>query len=93
MIADYNEAIAINPQFAEAFFNRGIAKNLLGDKQGAIADYNQAISINPQYATAWGARGSEKYVLGDRSGCCNDMRVSASLGSATAKRLLSQLCQ
>ena len=35
-IEDYNKAIEINPQYADAFNNRGNVKNDLGDKQGAI---------------------------------------------------------
>ena len=44
---DYNKAIEINPQYAKAFNNRGIAKHDLGDKQGALEDYNKAIELNP----------------------------------------------
>ena len=44
-IADYNKAIAINPQYAVAFNNRGNAKVDLKDYQGACADYKRAISL------------------------------------------------
>ena len=52
-IADYNEAIRINPDFTEAYTNRGVAKSDLGDKKGAIADYNETIRINPNFAIAY----------------------------------------
>ena len=64
-IEDFNKAIEINPQYAEAFNNRGIVKYNLGDKQGAIKDYNKAIEINPQYADAFNNRGQCKDNLGD----------------------------
>ncbi|WP_192808454.1 tetratricopeptide repeat protein [Microcoleus vaginatus] len=32
----------INPNYAEAYNNRGIARSQLGDKKGAVADFNQA---------------------------------------------------
>jgi len=65
-IADYNQAIAINPQLTAAYNNRGNDKSDLGDKQGAIAEYNQAIAINPQYAIAYSNRGFAKSELGDK---------------------------
>ena len=56
-IADFNQAIKINPNYAQAYNNRGGIRYELGDKQGAIADFNQAIKINPNYANAYYDRG------------------------------------
>ncbi|MCC5653225.1 tetratricopeptide repeat protein [Nostoc sp. XA013] len=39
-IADFNQAIKINPNFANTYYNRGIARSELRDKQRAITDYN-----------------------------------------------------
>jgi tetratricopeptide (TPR) repeat protein len=57
-LADYNQAITINPKFSEAYNNRGILKkDKLNDIKGALADYNQAITINPKYPGAYSNRG------------------------------------
>ncbi len=88
-----NQAIAIDPQYASAYYNRGLVKSDLGDEHGAIADYNQAISINPKEAAVWGARGLVKSQLGDRYGACEATRKSASLGSPVAQVCLPQVCQ
>ena len=46
-IALFNEAIEVNPQFANAYHERGRAKLLSGDKEGAAADMKNALELNP----------------------------------------------
>ena len=52
-LADYSEAIELDPKFARAYYNRGIVKNALGDKQGAIADWIQAARLRDEDARKW----------------------------------------
>ena len=46
------------------FLVRGLTKNNLGDKTGAIKDLSKAIQINPQNSTAYFSRGMSKTSLG-----------------------------
>jgi len=71
-IADYNQALAINPQSEMFYINRGNVKQNLGDTQGAIADYDQAIAINPKSFPAYYNRGTAKFTLGDKQGAIAD---------------------
>jgi tetratricopeptide (TPR) repeat protein len=71
-IADYNQAIKINPNYANIYYNRGVTRYELGDKQGAIADYNQALKINPNLAEAYANRGVVRHDLGDKQGAIAD---------------------
>jgi tetratricopeptide (TPR) repeat protein len=73
-LANYNQAITINPKDSEAYSNRAILKyNKLNDYQGALADYNEAIMINPQYFKAYGNRAVLKYTkLNDYQGALAD---------------------
>ena len=56
-IADYTEAIRLDPKDAEAYCNRGLAYGNKGDYDKAIADYTEAIRLNPKYAEAYYNRG------------------------------------
>lgn len=55
-INDFNQALKINPDYAQAYHSRGNARLELKDYQGAINDFNQAIKIDPQYADAYSSR-------------------------------------
>jgi tetratricopeptide (TPR) repeat protein len=59
-IADYDKAIKINPQNADAYASRGFAKYDLGKYKEAIIDYDQAIAINPHDADTYFDRGFAK---------------------------------
>jgi len=56
-IADYNTAIQLKPDYAEAFNDRGFAYYLKGDAERAIADYSRAIALRPNYPKAYNSRG------------------------------------
>ena len=43
----YNEAIAIVPDSARLYYNRGKAKRKLNDHKGAIEDYKKGIAVKP----------------------------------------------
>jgi uncharacterized protein len=46
---DYDQAITLNPQYSEAYYERGVLKNTnLKDSSGAIADLDRATAINPK---------------------------------------------
>ena len=48
----------IDPGYASAFYNRGIAWRRKGDLDRAIADYDQAIKLNPRFSVAFNNRGN-----------------------------------
>ena len=75
-IADYSKAIELNPNYAMAFYNRGVIKNELEDYKRAIEDYNKAIELNPNYAMAYYNRGLIKDNLGNRYGAIADYSKS-----------------
>jgi Flp pilus assembly protein TadD len=56
-IADFNEAIRLEPNNAMQLNNRGHAYIKKGDYDRAIADYNEAIRLDPTLARAFNGRG------------------------------------
>ena len=60
-IADYNEAIRLDPKYAGAFNNRGNAWYDKKEYDKAIADYNEAIRLDPKIAAAFNNRGIAWY--------------------------------
>jgi len=76
-IADYNKAIEIDPNYASAYYNRGISKSNLKDYYGAIADYNKAIELD--YTDAYHNRGISKAHLKDYYGAIADFSKTIEL--------------
>ena len=60
-----NQAIAINPNLAEAYKSRGFVYDNLGKSKKAIADYTKAIEINPQLTYGYNNRGIAYDKLGE----------------------------
>ncbi len=64
-VADYSEAIRLDPKDSDAFVNRGIAYLDLGEHQRALADLEEAIRLDPRKESAWSARGDVYVEMGD----------------------------
>jgi tetratricopeptide (TPR) repeat protein len=63
-IADYNQAIRLNPYFKWAIASRGQANYRLKNYTEAIADFDAAITIDKKYDFAYAYRGYIKHDLG-----------------------------
>ena len=51
-IADYEKAIELKPDYAEAYYDLGNAYRAGGNLDRSIADYDKAIQLKPDYAEA-----------------------------------------
>ena len=48
---DYRKALEINPNFAQAYHERGRVKLAKGDKEGSMEDMKKAIEMAPENGT------------------------------------------
>jgi len=55
-IAAYTEAIRLNPQFADAYYCRGMAYYEQGDMDRAVADYSEATRLSGEHEKAESGR-------------------------------------
>jgi tetratricopeptide (TPR) repeat protein len=67
------------PQSADEFVTRGIARYNGGNLDGALADFNRAITLDPAHAGAYGNRGYAREDRGDLEGALADYTKAISL--------------
>lgn len=71
-IARYTDALALNPDFAEAYSQRGFAHHRLNQDSEAFADYAQALERSPKLADAYYYRGLTRFKLGYSESAISD---------------------
>jgi tetratricopeptide (TPR) repeat protein len=71
-IENFNRAIKLNPDYANAYNNRANVRHELGDFPGAIEDYTEAILLNPKCSDFHRNRGIISCELGDHRGAQAD---------------------
>lgn len=74
--AEYDEAVRLNPNSAEAYFNRGKARATQDQDPSAILDYDEALRLNPNFAEAYFHRGCLKDFLAPRESILAVSRAS-----------------
>jgi len=90
-IADYTEAIKLNPHFAEAYYFRGNSYSL-ADSDKAIADWTEATRLNPRYAEAYFNRGRAYFWIEDYDKAIADFETALQIepNHAEAKKDLEK---
>lgn len=57
-------AIRKAPEYAEAYFNRGLVYVAIGQSNQAISDFSKAVEIKPDFTEAYQVRGTVRIMLG-----------------------------
>lgn len=63
-VKDFSEAIEINRQSMEPFYNRGLSYLKLGENENAAADFTEVIKLNPNFLSAYQSRAKAYRKLG-----------------------------
>lgn len=85
-VAAYDEAIRLNPEFADAYHNRAICHALLHNYSNAIKDANSAIEPAPRDALTHMVRGAIYAELGQTQKAIADLEKALDLGLESEKR-------
>jgi lipoprotein NlpI len=64
-MADFNEAIRLDPKNFLAYYNRGDTYRARGNNYRAIADYSEVIRLDPKFVLAYVVRGNAYRARGD----------------------------
>jgi tetratricopeptide (TPR) repeat protein len=78
-ISDYDKAISLKTNYAEAYGHRGFAKHGKGDLKGAMADYNIALEMDPKSAGSYYNRGRTEAELNNYDGAMADFNKAIEL--------------
>ena len=70
----------MNPNYVDAYYNRGLAYINTGNYAAAIEDFNKAIQINPNMAEAYYCRGHCYQAMNNTFQANNDFAMARNLG-------------
>jgi tetratricopeptide (TPR) repeat protein len=84
-IAYYSQAIQLNPQYSEAYYNRGVVHFNRNQLDMAIADYTKAVELKPEYAEAYNYRGIAYRAKGTLEAAITDYNLAIKFNPHYAK--------
>jgi tetratricopeptide (TPR) repeat protein len=85
-----NQAIALNPNLAEAWYQRGLIHARQNRSAEALHDLKTALRINPQWADAWYAQGMLLRSAGQRDAALKSYTESIRLNPKFSRALLDR---
>ena len=85
---DYDNAVTLWPNLAEAYYFRAILHGQRKDHENAIDDYSRAIELKPTLIEAYYYRALNYGAAGRYEEAIKDMKTAAELGYEPAKEFL-----
>ena len=88
---DLDRVVGLAPDFAYAYYNRGLLMCALKDYQSAMADFTQALQIDPKMGEAYFNRGLANAFNGDKDKGISDLSKAGELGVIEAYNVIKRL--
>ena len=92
-IESYTGAIGLKPDYADAYNNRGVAKETLGQYESAIADFSEVLVIEPNAAHVYCNLGEVKGKMGNHEGAREDFNIAMKLAREQSNHVLIALIE
>ena len=83
-LSDFNKALALNPEYYVAYYNRGVTRNMLKDYKGAIEDYTKALTSDTTSEAIYINRADSRTKINDFPGAINDYKKAIKLNPDNA---------
>jgi tetratricopeptide (TPR) repeat protein len=90
-IRAFASAIHLDPAYARAYLNRGMAYERIGNLQQAIEDFSRAIDLEPREGKIYYVRGMAHRRLGMAKEALEDFRKADNLGYRSARQTLKSI--
>ena len=94
----YTKAIEKKPDFMDAYLNRGLVHNELGEYENSLKDYDKAIELDTKCALAYNNRGYTKYKMQNFKGALDDynkailLNPKLNIALDNKAKLVSEVC-
>jgi tetratricopeptide (TPR) repeat protein len=89
-IARLDRAIQLEPKYAPAYYNRGLAYHNKGDLDAAMRDYTRAIELDPKLASAYANRGGLLARRGEHDAAIRDYTKAIELDRQNAAAYIAR---
>ncbi len=91
VMADYDQALKLNPRLGYAWFNKGNIYYDSGDYTSALQCYSEAIRLDPMSGPAYFNRGITYLQIGNKRQAFSDLSKAGELGVLPSYNLLKRM--
>ncbi|RLD68805.1 MAG: hypothetical protein DRI95_01915 [Bacteroidetes bacterium] len=92
ILADYNKALELKPDYAIIYFNRANLKIRAKNYNGALFDYNRAIKLEPEFAEAFYNKALVHIYLKEFDLACSALSKAGEFGLKQAYVVIKRYC-